>query len=61
MFDSEMQVNKKALYEIVADKLEDMILSDGTQIDKCLPSEQVLSASFGVSRPVIREALKILR
>jgi GntR family transcriptional repressor for pyruvate dehydrogenase complex len=41
--------------------MEEMILSDSTQIEQKLPSEQSLAASFGVSRPVIREALMLLK
>lgn len=49
------------LYEVIAAKLEEMILRDSTQIEQKLPSEQSLAASFGVSRPVIREALMLLK
>lgn len=56
-----LEESRKALYEHIADKLEDMILNDSSQVDQKLPSEQVLSAGFGVSRPVIREALKLLK
>lgn len=59
--DFDYTIEHKALYEIIADKLEFMILSDTTQISQKLPSEQQLADSFGVSRPVIREALKILK
>ena len=54
-------VEKKALYEVIADKLEEMILGDQTKFQQKLPSEQRLAESFSVSRPVIREALKILK
>lgn len=53
--------NKKAArYEIIADKIEEMILTDRMGTDSKLPSEQTLATSFGVSRPVIREALMLL-
>lgn len=45
----------------MADRIEKMILSDKTQVGQKLPSEQALATGFGVSRPVIREALAILR
>jgi DNA-binding FadR family transcriptional regulator len=57
----DFNVKHKNLYETIAEKLEDMILSDSTQIEQKLPSEQSLAASFGVSRPVIREALMLLK
>ncbi len=53
-------VNRSSLYQIVADRLEEMIINDISDEDKTLPSEQVLATGFNVSRPVIREALKIL-
>ena len=49
------------LYESIANNLEAMIVSDTSQIGKKLPSEQTLANNFGVSRNVIREALKILK
>lgn len=50
-----------ALYETIADKIERLILTEEMHTDSKLPSEQYLADSFGVSRPVIREALKLLR
>lgn len=54
-------IERKALYEMIADKLELFIINDTSKISQKLPSEQYLADSFGVSRPVIREALKILK
>jgi GntR family transcriptional repressor for pyruvate dehydrogenase complex len=48
------------LYEQIADSLEEMILNDGTDF-KRLPSEFDLVEKYGVSRSVIREALKTLK
>lgn len=59
--DINFNISKEILCDQVADRLEQMILSDKTQVGQKLPSEQTLSAGFGVSRPVIREALAILR
>ncbi|MBR5308103.1 MAG: FadR family transcriptional regulator [Clostridia bacterium] len=53
--------NRNAMYEVIADKIEEMILSDEMQASEKLPSESVLSEKFGVSRPVVREALNTLR
>ena len=53
--------NRNAMYEVIADKIEEMILSDEMQASEKLPSEAVLSEKFGVSRPVVREALNTLR
>lgn len=59
--DYSLKVERKALYEIIADKLEDVILNDPSTISQKMPSENHLSDLFGASRPVIREALKILK
>ncbi|MFA6947426.1 MAG: FadR/GntR family transcriptional regulator [Eubacteriales bacterium] len=62
MDDFEMKINKVNLYEMVADKLENMILNgEITGTDGKLPSEQSLAVSFGVSRPVVREAFMLLK
>ncbi len=54
-------INKSNLSEIIAERIEQMILDDTTQINKKLPSEQTLASGFNVSRSVIREALTILK
>ncbi|MCI9144311.1 MAG: FadR family transcriptional regulator [Lachnospiraceae bacterium] len=59
--DINYHISKEVLCDQVADRLEQMILSDKTQVGQKLPSEQALATGFGVSRPVIREALAILR
>lgn len=61
MNDIDYNVKKINLYEIIADKLEEMILSDSSQLGQKLPSEQSLATSFKVSRNVIRESLKLLK
>lgn len=55
------EIQKKALYEQIADKIEEMILESGDASKRTLPSENVLAAGFGVSRPVVREALRTVR
>ena len=59
--DINYHISKEVLCDQVADRLEQMILSDKAQVGQKLPSEQALATGFGVSRPVIREALAILR
>lgn len=49
------------LCDQIADRIEQMILSDKSRVGQKLPSEQALATGFGVSRPVIREALAVLR
>lgn len=53
-------IEKKKLYEMVADKLEQSILAERSKLGTKLPSEQTLADNFGVSRNVVREALKLL-
>ncbi len=47
-------------YEQVADQIRDMIRAGDIATDERLPSEAALAADFGVSRPTIREALRVL-
>ena len=57
-------LNRVNLYERVADHLEQMILnSDESQWGEGeqLPPEQELADEFGVSRNVVREAIKLLK
>jgi GntR family transcriptional repressor for pyruvate dehydrogenase complex len=49
------------LSEQVASQLEDLILAGKIQVGAKLPPEGDLAAQFGVSRPVVREALSKLR
>lgn len=49
------------LYEQVADSLEKQILDNPAALGSKLPSEQELAHGFSVSRPVVREALKLLK
>lgn len=57
----DFDVGKSGLSEQIAQRLETMILSDITQVAQKLPSEQTLAEGFGVSRPVVREALTMLK
>ena len=50
-----------ALFEALASDLEEWILSGRLESGAKLPSEETLAGRFGVSRPVVREALARLR
>jgi DNA-binding FadR family transcriptional regulator len=52
-------IKHRSLYEQIADSMEEMIFNGGVD-DMRLPTEFDLSEKYGVSRSVIREALKIL-
>lgn len=57
-------LHRERLYERVADHLEKMILEGQDERwaeGKKLPSEQELADSFGVSRNMVREAIKLLK
>jgi DNA-binding FadR family transcriptional regulator len=53
-------IQRRKLYQEVADRLEALILSGAFQIGDPLPSERDLMERFGVGRPAIREALMTL-
>ncbi len=55
------RVEKRNLYEDVAAKIENYIIQNAAQSGQKLPAEKDLALNFGVSRPVIREALKLLK
>ena len=48
------------LYELVAEQVEEMILSGQLASGDRLPSEAELGEQFSVSRTVVREAIKVL-
>jgi DNA-binding FadR family transcriptional regulator len=52
-------VEKTNLYEQIVDALEGVIVQ--SNVEEKLPSEQELSRRFGVSKAVIREAMKVLK
>lgn len=57
----ELSISRVNLYEQIADRLEQLILGAEFEEEQKLPSEQALADQFGVSRNVVREALKLLK
>ncbi len=55
------KINRTHLYEQIAQILENAIIKPDSEMAEKLPSEQALADKFGVSRTVIREALKLLK
>lgn len=55
------KVERQRLSQSVAGELEEAILAGRFEIGARLPSEQTLADQFGVSRNVIREALKMVQ
>ncbi len=54
------KINRETLTEQVARGLVDYIKGNGLSPGDALPAEATLAKEFGVSRPVVREALRIL-
>lgn len=54
------RIQRAALSSQVVDQLADDILSGRVAANETLPPEQVLADQFGVSKTVVREAMKIL-
>jgi DNA-binding FadR family transcriptional regulator len=55
------RVNRRRLYQQIADDIERLILNGTFPADSRLPSEQEIASRYGVSRNVVREALKSLK
>jgi DNA-binding FadR family transcriptional regulator len=55
------RVDRRRLYQQIADDIERLILDGTFPPESRLPSEQELAVKYGVSRNVIREALKSLK
>lgn len=54
-------ISRPKLYEIVAEKLEQLILSEQLKPGDALPSERDLMAAFHIGRPAVREAFLALQ
>ena len=54
------QLKKIRLYEEIAEQIKDAILDGHLKPTERLPSERVLCEMFGVGRPTVREALRVL-
>ena len=54
------QLKKTRLYEEVADQIKEAILDGHLKPGERLPSERDLCEMFGVGRPTVREALRVL-
>ena len=50
-------IQRRRLYQEIADRLERLILSGELRVGDPLPSERALMERFGVGRPAVREAL----
>src|SRR3954469_25717857 len=59
-FGSTTRVRSPAVAEIIADRLRQRIVEGELQDGDLLPKQEELLAEFGVSKPSVREALRIL-
>jgi GntR family transcriptional repressor for pyruvate dehydrogenase complex len=57
----EVPLERANLFETLAEGIEELILSGKLENDARLPSEEAIAKQYGVSRPVVREALARLR
>lgn len=54
-------LSRTNLTQQIADHLEEVILTSPTKVSDKLPSEMALAKQYNVSRPVVREAIKLLQ
>ncbi|QPM66828.1 FadR/GntR family transcriptional regulator [Atribacter laminatus] len=57
---SDVVINKKKVYEEIADQIRERIINGQFKPGDKLPSERLLAKNFGVSVPTIRQALGTL-
>lgn len=57
---SDVVINKKKVYEEIADQIRERIINGQFKPGDKLPSERLLAKNFGVSVPIIRQALGTL-
>ncbi len=57
--DMQDRINQKPVVVQVMDIIKEMIITEQLKINEQIPSEMELAKMFGVSRPTIREAIKI--
>lgn len=54
------RIENKKIYQIIIERVVDMIRRDELKVGEKLPPERELAAKFGVSRPSVREALRVM-
>ncbi|MBB1242255.1 FadR family transcriptional regulator [Streptomyces durbertensis] len=54
------QLSRARTYELVLDQVEEKIVSGELRVGDRLPPERDLASALGVSRPAVREALRVL-
>lgn len=54
------RIENKKIYQIIIERIVDMIRTDELKVGEKIPPERELAAKFGVSRPSVREALRVM-
>ena len=55
-----IQLKRNSLHEELANRLEELIVSAHWEVGQTLPSEREMAEQFGLSRSVVRDAMRIL-
>ena len=58
---NEINLNRGPLHEQIADRIQDMITTQRIQAGQKLPNERDLAKMLGVSRPTVREAMRLMQ
>lgn len=53
-------IENKKIYQIIIERIVDMIRKDELKVGEKIPPERELALKFGVSRPSVREALRVM-
>lgn len=56
-----LEIQNRQVADVVADRIERLIIDNVMKAGQTLPSERRLTEKFGVSRSAVREGLKLLR
>ena len=54
------RIENKKIYQVIIERIIDLIRTDELRVGEKLPPERELAAKFGVSRPSVREALRVM-
>ena len=54
------RIENKKIYQIIIERIVDMIRTDELKVGEKIPPERELAVKFGVSRPSVREALRVM-
>lgn len=58
--EGDARVGRRRIHEVVLEQIEEQIASGQLKVGDRLPAERDLATSLGVSRPAVREAIRVL-